>query len=632
MSTTEQQILDLIRSGQIAMCLIDLPGHIYQANATFLDLVGATQEDVQTGLSLHEFLNLPQRSPRDEQEPQVGQWMATFERELQRRDGSRLPVLVEFSWLENASDRYVAKIVELVKYQALHAAAIIESSDDAIIGKDLNGIIVSWNKGAERLYGYRAQEVVGQPISLLIPPELSNDLPGIMSRLQRGERITQHETVRMKKDGTRVAVSVTISPIRESSGTIIGASSIARDITDRQQMEDMIRKNEELVQQYRRVQEVNRLKSEFLANMSHELRTPLNAIIGFTEMIYDGFVGQTSDAQHEYLGDVLSSSRHLLQLISDVLDLAKIEAGKMTFQPEPVDLDELVGEVCNILRPLTAGKRLHMEVEIDSWPGVVTVDPAKLKQVLYNYLSNAIKFTPEEGQITIRMQAEGEDTFRLEVEDSGRGIQPEDLGRLFVEFQQLDAGLTKQYQGAGLGLALTRRIVEAQGGRVGVHSTPHRGSTFFAILPRIAPVMVEREEEEDVAEPMFSLPSRADAPSVLIVEDEPKDRRQLIQAFTEAGYHVEVAATGTQAIAQCRQRRFDVITLDLLLPDLSGWDVLRAIRGEEPNREVPVIVITLIAEKEVGLGFPIHDVLNKPVTLEQIFSSLERIKKSPDLS
>src|SRR6266566_6024968 len=306
MSITEQQILDLARSGQIAMCLIDLPGHIYQANAAFLDLVGATQEDVQTGLSIHEFLNMPQRSPRDEQEPQVlqlGRWTATFERELLRRNGSRLPVLVEFSSLENASDRYMARLVDLVEHQhaqryALHSAAIIESSDDAIIGKDLDGIIVSWNRGAERLYGYRAQEVVGQPISLLIPPERSDELSGLMSRLKRGETLEQYDTVRLTKDGRRVPVSVSISPIHESNGAIIGASSIARDITDRRRMEDLSRKNEDLVQQYRRAQEINRLKSDFLANMSHELRTPLNAIIGFSELIYDEEVGPLSEEQH----------------------------------------------------------------------------------------------------------------------------------------------------------------------------------------------------------------------------------------------------------------------------------------------------------------------------------------------
>src|SRR3989440_2637361 len=301
----------------------------------------------------------------------------------------------------------------------------------------------------------------------------------------------------------------------------------------------------------------------------------------------------------------------------------------MTFYPEEIDLDQLVGEVRDILRPLINSKHIHFETEIDTTVNGVVIDPAKLKQVLYNYLSNAIKFTPEEGQVTIRLRAEGEDAFRLEVEDSGIGIRPENLGRLFVEFQQLDAGMTKQYQGTGLGLALTRRIVEAQGGKVGVHSPPGQGSTFFAILPRIATVMVEGDEEEDVAEHMLSLPERPDAPSVLIVEDEPKDRRQLIQAFTDAGYNVEVAATGTQALARCRQRPFDVITLDLLLPDLSGWEVLRAIRGEGHNREVPVIVVTLVTEKEVGLGFPIHEVLSKPVTLEQVFSSLERVKKSP---
>src|SRR5437762_10839103 len=219
--------------------------------------------------------------------------------------------------------------------------------------------------------------------------------------------------------------------------------------------------------------------------MSHELRTPLNAIIGFTELIYDEEVGPISEEQKEYLGDTLSSSRHLLQLITDVLDLAKIEAGKMTFLPEPVDLNELAGEVRNILRPLAAAKHLHMEMEIDAQLGGVMLDPAKLKQVLYNYLSNAIKFTPEEGTIAIRIAPQGPDLFRLDVQDSGIGISPADLGKLFVEFQQLDAGAAKKYQGTGLGLALTKRIVEAQGGQVGVRSAPGTGSVFFAVLPRV---------------------------------------------------------------------------------------------------------------------------------------------------
>src|SRR5947208_1489075 len=282
MSTTEQPILDLAWSRLVATCLIDLYGQILQANPAFLDLVGATQEDVQTGLTIHEFLNIPQRSPQDEQDTQVlqlGRWTATFERELLRLDGSRLLVLVELSSLENASDRFISRVVDLVEHQhtqryALHTAAIIESSDDAIIGKDLAGIIVSWNRGAERLYGYQAQEVVGQSISLLIPPERSDEFSGLMSRLKRGETLEQYNTVRLTKDGRRVPVSVTISPIRESSGTIIGASSIARDITDRRRMEDLSHKNEDLQQQYRRAQEINRLNSDFLGNMSHAPTTP----------------------------------------------------------------------------------------------------------------------------------------------------------------------------------------------------------------------------------------------------------------------------------------------------------------------------------------------------------------------
>ncbi|HJT23422.1 MAG TPA: HAMP domain-containing sensor histidine kinase, partial [bacterium] len=233
--------------------------------------------------------------------------------------------------------------------------------------------------------------------------------------------------------------------------------------------------------------EANRLKSEFLANMSHELRTPLNGIIGFSEMISDGKAGGISPTQKKYLDYILTSSRHLLQLINDVLDLAKVESGKFEFKAEPVALEKLVGEAREVLRALATQKEIQIQVSVDLSLQKVVLDPSKFKQVLYNYLSNALKFTPEGGRVQIRVAPEGADFFRLEVEDSGIGIKPEDTGRLFVEFQQLDAGASKKYQGTGLGLALTKRIVESQGGRVGMSSQPGKGSVFYAVLPRHAP-------------------------------------------------------------------------------------------------------------------------------------------------
>src|SRR5439155_8170555 len=203
-------------------------------------------------------------------------------------------------------------------------------------------------------------------------------------------------------------------------------------------------------------------------------------------LMYDGKVGPVSDLHQEYLGDVLTSSRHLLQIINDILDLSKVEAGKIEFRPEEVNIAQLVGEVRDIVRTLAATKLVHIAVEVDAALTTVVADPARLKQILYNYLSNAIKFTPDHGRVMIRVAPEAADHFRLEVEDTGIGIRPQDMERLFVEFQQLDASASKKYQGTGLGLALTRRIVEAQGGRVGARSTPGEGSVFFAVLPRVA--------------------------------------------------------------------------------------------------------------------------------------------------
>jgi signal transduction histidine kinase len=268
--------------------------------------------------------------------------------------------------------------------------------------------------------------------------------------------------------------------------------AIARELADaeeRRRQREAQKAYAELAEQAARVREANRLKSEFVANMSHELRTPLNAVIGFSELIHDGKAGPVTDLQKEYLGDVLASAQHLLRLINDLLDLTKVEAGKMAFYPEPVDLADLVARTRDTLRVLAAQKRIKIATKIDPEVREVVVDPGKLKQVLYNYLSNALKFTAEGGRIAVRVRREGVEFFQLEVEDTGAGIRPEDIPRLFVEFQQLDAGPGKRYPGTGIGLALTKRIVEAQGGRVGVHSVFGQGSTFFAVLPRVAPTI-----------------------------------------------------------------------------------------------------------------------------------------------
>jgi CheY-like chemotaxis protein len=274
----------------------------------------------------------------------------------------------------------------------------------------------------------------------------------------------------------------------------------------------------------------------------------------------------------------------------------------------------MVSEVRDVLHPLISSKHLHVKSAINSTLSPIVVDPGKFKQVLYNYLSNAIKFTPDEGSITIRIRPEKADAFCLEVEDSGMGIQAEDIERLFVEFQQ----------GTGLGLALTKRIVEAQGGTVGVRSAPEQGSTFFAILPReTKSVNTEATsyEEREMLPPSLSFKS----PSVLIIEDDPRDMTWLKKTLHEAGFTIEVATTGKQALIQCQQQTFDLITLDLFLPDLGGWEVLKTIRTDGPNQNVPVIVITMVTDRKVGLGFPINDLLNKPVRVGDLMAALQRI-------
>ena len=361
--------------------------------------------------------------------------------------------------------------------------AVLDGTTAVICVKDIQGRYLLTNQRFEDVFHFRPEDVIGRTDHDCFPKDIADAHRANDRTVMESHQPLQVEETAPQDDGLHTYLSVKV-PLLDSAGVPFALCVVATDITENKRLAEAERRARELEELNRQAREASRLKSEFLANMSHELRTPLNAIIGFAEMMHDGKLGPVSGDHREFLGDILTSSRHLLQLINDVLDLAKVESGKMEFRQEPVDLDAVAGEVRDILRSLAGSKRIPVELQVAPGLGPVVTDAGKLRQVLYNYLSNALKFSGEGGAVTVRVGPEGEDRFRLEVEDSGIGIEPEDLGRLFVEFQQLDASSSKRYAGTGLGLALTRRIVEAQGGEVGARSAPGRGSTFFAVLPR----------------------------------------------------------------------------------------------------------------------------------------------------
>jgi CheY-like chemotaxis protein len=342
--------------------------------------------------------------------------------------------------------------------------------------------------------------------------------------------------------------------------------------------------------------------------MSHELRSPLNGIVGFTELLYDGKLGPLPARPREFLGRIHSSATHLLQLINGVLDLSKVEAGCLEFRPERVLVSPVMQEVAGILGALASEKQIRIETCVE--PGVeeVTIDGGRLKQILYNYLSNALKFTSQGGRVTVNVRADGANEFRIDVSDTGVGISEKDFARLFVEFQQLDGTTAKRYQGTGLGLALTKRLVEAQGGRVGVESVLGKGSTFFAVLPR---------------QPIREAGAGA-AADILVIEDEKLQRFLLTRTLQGAGYSVEAAASCEEAVEKCRRRRFDAITLDLMLPDGLGWEALGKIRSMKHHRNTPVIVVSMLEENDLQrIPHEIQGFLTKPVCVDDLLVVLE---------
>ncbi|MFZ3059143.1 MAG: PAS domain S-box protein [Candidatus Methanoperedens sp.] len=504
---------------------------------------------------------------------------------------------------------------KLAEEEIRRLASIVEFSDDAIFSKTLDGIILSWNPGAEKLYGYSAAEASGKPVSILIPPGYFDEVPKILERIKHGETITHYEAKRVKKDGKQIDVSLTISPIKDDAGKIIGASTIARDITERKRVEEEFKRSEEKyrtlvenipdyimrydrwhrhifansrtfrannmtaeefigkthlelgfdphlcdiwekaidkafetgqsqvevfewedasgakmslewrvypeytpdgkietllgisrdITERKRAEEIrlenerlayaNQAKSEFLASMSHDLRTPLNAIIGFSELLKQKTPGELNEKQEHFVDNVLSSSKHLLALIDDILDISKIEAGKIELAIEEISVPSVTDDVLVLIKEKAVRHKVILNKEFDPRLDVIEADKTKFKQILFNLLDNAVKFSKEEGGTVTITTKKTDDMAEISVSDTGVGIKEEDMGKLFTKFQQLEIG--RKIGGTGLGLAISKQLVELHGGKIRVESRYGEGSTFTFLLP----LKSKKQEDEEIESP-----------------------------------------------------------------------------------------------------------------------------------
>jgi PAS domain S-box-containing protein len=397
-------------------------------------------------------------------------------------------------------------------------AAIVDSSDDAIVGKTLDGTIRSWNDGATRVFGYAANEIIGRSIRTLIPPELQSEEDDIVARLSRGDRLEHFETVRVRKDGRRIEVSLSVSPIRDGSGRIVGAAKIARDVTEANRLrraereltaqaqaqaielenqveeaqslqEDLELANEQLARAIdeadearKRAESANRAKSQFLTTMSHELRTPLNAIAGYVDLMELGLRGPVTPEQLADLSRIKRSQQVLLRLIDDILDHAKLESGQLSLKIADFPIAPVLQNVEAFALPLLSKK--PVKYQLAGCPDhLVRADPAKVEQILLNLLSNATKFT-NEGIIEVRCERQGPMTA-IRVSDTGCGIPPHMLESIFDPFIQVNSDLTRTAEGTGLGLAISRQLARAMGGDVTVKSAVAVGSEFSLTLPAV---------------------------------------------------------------------------------------------------------------------------------------------------
>lgn len=796
----------VVESSDDAIVSKDLNGVITSWNRSAERMFGYSADEA-VGRSIRMIIPADRQSEEEMilSRIRAGQGVTHFETIRQRKNGTLIPISLTVSPIlddegqvigaskiaRDLSDRSRAEIV------TSRLAAIIESSDDAIVSKDLNGIIMSWNAAAERMFGYSADEAIGRSIRMLIPEELQDEEDMVLAKIRAGERIDHYETVRQRKDGTRLSISLTISPIRNESGDIVGASKIARDVTERTRLliaaseqaanteklseagaavastldrELIVQKVTDIATQltqaefgaffynvsdetgnaymlytlsgaardkfanfpnpratalfaptfhgegpirlddvtkdprygrnapffgmppghlpvrsylavpmkgvagdvigglffghsqvglftpqhqrlakgiaawgslalenarlYDDARAANRLKDEFLAVLSHELRTPLNAIVGYSRLLRAGML--SADKAARGLETLERNATWLTQIVEDVLDVSRIVSGKIRLDVQPVELQLIIDNAVATVQPAADAKGVRIQSLVDPQIGPVSGDPGRLQQVVWNLVSNAVKFTPKSGRIQVRLERVNSQAEVI-VSDTGIGIRPDFLPFVFERFRQAEAGTTRKTGGLGLGLAIVRHIVEMHGGTVEASSEGEgKGATFRVRLPLMIvhpePLQPPREHPRtERREPLTGI-GGLQGIRVLAVDDEEDALTLLRVVLEEAGANVTTESSSQKTLNRLAEVRPHVVIVDLGMPEMDGFELIKRIRNSSDPaiRNVPAAALTAFARSEdrtkaLRSGFEMH--LAKPVDPGELVASVATLAK-----
>ena len=492
--------------------------------------------------------------------------------------------------------------------------AVVDNAADGILTADRDGKVMSFNPAAERIFGYAADEVIGKKVAMLVP---SNG--GMFARNGSAAQNQRRETEGRHKDGTVFPLDLAVTETHLGDQTLF--IGLMRDITQQKQAELQLQQAKEAADA------ANQAKSAFLANMSHELRTPLNAIIGYSEMLQEEAEDTGQEGFVPDLQKINGAGKHLLGLINAVLDLSKIEAGKMELYLESFSVPNLVQDVAGVIQPLIAKNANTLRVQCAEDTGTMRADLTKVRQSIFNLLSNASKFT-EKGVITLDVQRTREDDAErmiFRVSDTGIGMTPEQVHKLFQEFSQADASTSRKYGGTGLGLALSRRFARMMGGDITVESEPGKGSTFTMRLP----AQVAEQKAEPVSTPLAVESVPESASRVLVIDDEPTARDLMQRLLTSHGFNATTAANGADGLKLAKELHPDAITLDVMMPGMDGWTVLTALKQDPATVDIPVIMVSIVDEKNLGYALGAADYLTKPVERERLVAILNRYRREP---